>query len=293
LIAVIGDTQATLQLERLFLRREQNDPHCARLLQKIAASRPDLLVHLGDMVAKGSRRKDWARFDRMMAPIHEATIPVLPVIGNHDLWGREDSAWRNLHIRFRALGRSCWYDQRHGPLHLIVLDSNLSRLPAAGRTEQAAWFEAKLSQADGDDGTAGVVVFAHHPPFTNSRATGDDLDVQKHFVKPFLSSRKSLAFIAGHTHAYERFQKDGKSFIVSGGGGGPRVRLHEGADARHADLFQSKSPRPLHYLVLRPLIGCLQVTAQGLDEDARGMTVLEEFSILYDQARRTVESTHE
>src|ERR1700677_1224965 len=100
MIAVIGDTQPTLPIERLFLRRERNDPQCARLIQDIAASKPDLLVHLGDMVAKGSRGQDWARFDRLMAPLHEAAIPILPVLGNHELWGRETSAWRNFRLRF-------------------------------------------------------------------------------------------------------------------------------------------------------------------------------------------------
>jgi 3',5'-cyclic AMP phosphodiesterase CpdA len=265
MIAVIGDTQRTLLLERL-LGREQNDPDRSRLVQEIARLKPELLVHLGDLVANGARQDNWASFDRLVAPLHDAHIPILPVLGNHDRWGNDGRAMRHFRSRFPWFPQCGWYTRRHGPLRLVWLDSNRDRMTEQNWLEQARWFQQTLADADLDGGTAGVVVFAHHPPYTNSRRTGDAIEVQQAFVDAFSASRKTLAFIAGHTHAYERFVKRNKTYIVSGGGGGPRARLRHGSSARHVDAFDGPSPRPFHFLTLLQVRKGLQVEARGMDK---------------------------
>lgn len=57
--------------------------------------------------------------------------------------------------------------------------------------------------------------------------------------------------ISGHAHAYEHFVEQGVQFVVSGGGGGPRVKLREGSRARE-DRFEGPSPRPFHYQAVEP-----------------------------------------
>ena len=74
--------------------------------------------------------------------------------------------------------------------------------------------------------------------------------------------------ITGHVHSYERFERDGKAFIVSGGGGGPRAALEVGSDRRHADdLYEGPSLRSFHYLSVAPLQGGVAIEAIGLRED--------------------------
>src|SRR3954447_25760884 len=80
MIAVVGDTQRTLWYERAFLRREQNDRERRLGLRDVAAARPELLVHLGDAVAVGASRRDWRRFDDLLAPVTADGVPVLPVV---------------------------------------------------------------------------------------------------------------------------------------------------------------------------------------------------------------------
>jgi hypothetical protein len=73
--------------------------------------------------------------------------------------------------------------------------------------------------------------------------------VQRDIVPPFLAARKTIAMLAGHVHSYERFARDGKTFVVSGGGGGPRARLASLTRRRHADdLFAGPPLRALHFL---------------------------------------------
>jgi hypothetical protein len=205
-IAVVGDTQRTLPVERL-IGREQNDAERARLVAAIAGERPDLLVHLGDAVAVGSSAADWAYFDRLMAPVRDAGIAVLPVFGNHDYWGFRPIATAAFGSRFPSPGESRWYSRQHGGLRLVWLDSNRRKLSADDWARQRRWFEDELDDADRDPGTRAALVFCHHPPYTNSTATGDEADVQEAFLPAFFASRKAVAMVTGHAHAYERFER--------------------------------------------------------------------------------------
>ena len=125
-----------------------------------------------------------------------------------------------------------------------------------------------------------MLVLLHHPPFTNSRVTSDALHVQRDFVPPFSRSAKTLAMISGHVHNYERFLRDGKTFLVAGGGGGPRAPLIEGARRRHADdLFPGGRIRAFHYLRFRPAGPALEVEVRGLEKDGSGFDTMERFEL--------------
>jgi hypothetical protein len=75
----------------------------------------------------------------------------------------------------------------------------------------------------------------HHAPYTNSSLVSDAIDVRQAFVPAFFASRKTRAMVTGHAHGYERFVREGKTFIVTGGGGGPRFPLLQGGERRHPD----------------------------------------------------------
>jgi hypothetical protein len=71
----------------------------------------------------------------------------------------------------------------------------------------------------------------------------------------------------------------GRTFLVSGGGGGPRVRLLEGARQRHQDLFAGGSPRPFHYLLVEVGSTGLVVSARGLGRGEQQARVLDRFEM--------------
>jgi hypothetical protein len=125
-----------------------------------------------------------------------------------------------------------------------------------------------------------VLVLLHHPPFTNSRVTSDAIHVQRDLVPPFAGASKTLAMISGHVHNYERFVREGKTFLVAGGGGGPRAPLREGARRRHADdLFAGGRLRAFHYLRFRPGREALEVEVRGLEKDGTGFDTMEGFDL--------------
>jgi hypothetical protein len=278
-LAVMGDLQETLWVERLLLREDEAGA-AARLLADVAREKPGLLVLLGDLVAVGSSQSDWRRLDAVLAGVRAAGIPALAVLGNHEYWGSTDTMLRLAAARFPELGRGRWYTRMHGPLGLIFLDSNRSELGDEAWARQGRFLSEVLRAMDGDARVKGIVVFDHHPPFTNSTVTSDEEAAQA-FVGPFRASRKTLAFVSGHAHAYERFAEGGRTFVVSGGGGGPRVRLLEGARRRHVDLVAGGSPRPFHYLLLEPGPSGVEVAVRGLPRGDAKVTVVDRFRLPY------------
>lgn len=261
-IVVLGDTQRTTFPERLLLGREQNERARRALIAKLVREeRPAFVVHLGDLVSCGAIADEWRYFDRLTAPLTALGIRIRPVLGNHDYWGPRAMALRHARRRFPELAPRTFTALRHAELGLLWLDSNLMGDAAA---EQLRWFEAALDGYEQDPAVRGVLAFAHHPPFSNARRPERPSPTLAGLLEPFCAAGKTLALLSGHVHGYERFQLRGKTFIVSGGAGGPRVRYRTGADARHPPAYATADgkARAFHYLVL-------QATADQLSFDVK------------------------
>jgi 3',5'-cyclic AMP phosphodiesterase CpdA len=277
--AVVGDLQRTSRAE---FWKESNPEERHRLVAEIAARGPDFVVGLGDLVFHGSSRRDWNGFDALTAPLCAAAVPILPVLGNHEYWARRGPALRNAFARFPRLAASRWYAETYGSLRLLFLDSNESAVGAAAWRLEAGWLDAELARADAEEAVKGVVVFAHHPPYTNSTVTGDELHVRRAFVPPFAAAKKTIAMVCGHVHSYEHFVRGGKTFLVAGGGGGPRVRLARGAARRHADdVFDGPDVRHFHFLLCTPGASGLDVEVVGLEKGSNTFFPLARFALAW------------
>jgi len=93
-----------------------------------------------------------------------------------------------------------------------------------------------------------IIVACHHPPFTNSRVVSPSEESRARFAEPFLRFNKIRLFFSGHAHAYERFQVEGKQFVVSGGGGGPRHSVRANLErGLFQDAFNGPELRFFHF----------------------------------------------
>lgn len=264
---LVGDLQTTSMLE---FWREENDVERSLLVKKIASARPAFVVMLGDLVSNGSSASAWVDFDDLCAPIRDARIPVLAVPGNHEYWlfrGGLDHYF----ARFPHLARRSYYEATYGPLRLLFLNSNKTALEASVWASQLRFYREALARADADSSVRGVLVLLHHPPYTNSTVTGDEAHVKREIVPAFFEAKKTLAMITGHVHSYEHFYRNGKTFLVSGGGGGPRAELALGERRRHADdLFDGPGIRAFHYLNVKPSTAGLSIDVVALVQSDDG-----------------------
>jgi len=280
-LAIVGDLQQTSFLETL-IKREQNDFERKEIVQAIVKENPAGLILLGDAVFNGSDKNDWKFFDELFQPIKKANIPIYPVLGNHEYWGRNSNALNNAYIRFPILNPAAsgqhWYSEIFGALALIFLDSNKDEMSDEDWDNQKEWFESAVNYFNADPEVKGILIFLHHPPYTNSTVTGDEYEIQKAFLNTFNNSTKTLAMVSGHAHTYERFCINNKMFIVSGGGGGPRVTLNRGKNC-HPDLCTIPSPRPFNYLLLNQNEDGIIITVKGVDKGCTDFYTIEEFAL--------------
>ena len=277
-LAIVGDTQRVLPIERLAFGRETNDAGRTAIANAILSESCDAIVHLGDLVGAVGSTSDWARFDADYPPSALSARTVHICRGNHDCGGFWMGNPREFNRRYPdCIGQLRHYTLEH--LRIILLDTNHDAVSADGWRRQIDTFEQVLGDSESDPAIQHVLVFGHHPPFTNGRWHKPSQPVKDAFVASFLRCRKARIFFAGHVHGYERFSVEGRYFIVSGGGGGPRfAHLHGSRQRRTADIDIS-DPNPLHYIVLEAAPAAISARVRGLDDQAARWIELDHFEI--------------
>jgi hypothetical protein len=212
---IIGDTQRNPEVTR----------KCA---DGIFALRPNLTIHLGDVVDDGHAKQQWL-YD-LFEPCARlfSQVPTFPVIGNHE----QNAHW--YYDYFHLPPPEYCYTFTCGNAQFFMIDSNKD---CRAGSEQYQWLEQALAASK-----ATWKFTAHHHPCFSS----DEDDYGDHLAgkpgKPFTHGDPrvrdlvglyekhgvDIAF-AGHIHSYERTwpilqmsinQAKGVRYIVSGGGGG-------------------------------------------------------------------------
>jgi hypothetical protein len=272
---VVGDLQSTMAVE---VWRESNDAERRRLLPELARRNPAFVVMVGDLVSWGSSTSQWREFDENTKGLRSRAIAVLPVPGNHEYFGGAELGLYFAH--FPGIGGQRWYERRYGPLALVFLDSNAADLDASAWDKQRTWYESALDRLEQDENVRGILVFLHHAPVTNSSVVDDDAHVLETFVPAFLKKAKTLAMVTGHAHGYERFARQGKAFIVTGGGGGPRSDLRQGEKRRHSDdLFRGPALRHFNFVEFNVETKALHVAVVGLPKGETTFCQMETFDL--------------
>ena len=212
-LAIVGDTRADNTLP-------------TGVLDAVAAERPDLIVHTGDLVANGADPEWQVFFDASAALL--ASAPLAPVPGEHDLvpWGDRFAQL------FGGSGAGRAYALDLGAVHLALLDSTVSL------ADQAAWLESDLAGAEAR-GARQLYVVMHWGPWTGGAAGTAALAA----VVPVARRHAVKAILSGHENLYEHGVADGLHYFVSGGAGATIDR------AVHKPTTVTSRALP-HYLML-------------------------------------------
>lgn len=138
-------------------------------------------------------------------------VPAFPASGNHDYHTRSAAVFRevfDLPTNGGPGGWERWYSFDWGPVHMVVLDTELVG------AEQAEWLEADLADTEQPWRIA-----AYHRPAYSSGAHGSDPAVREAF-SPIFEAEGVQLVLAGHDHHYERTTaQNGVTYVLTGAGG--------------------------------------------------------------------------
>lgn len=257
---VIGDTQSQGQVAR-------------RVADLAYEHRPNLLLHAGDLVSTGSARSDWTHYFFVHLGPLLSTVPMMPVLGNHE----QDARYYYDYMSLPEPER--WYSFRYGDAEFFMIDGNRD---LAQGSEQLAWLEGAL----GASRAAWRFAVLHQPPWTSDSddygatdqgpSTRGDTNVRN--IVALLERHGVDICFSGHVHDYERtfpilgdrvvpHEEGGVVYITAAGGGGHL----EDFDPSNTWFGHKKVRR--HHLVYVALHGP-HLELQAIDEDGRLFDVL-------------------
>ncbi len=171
----------------------------------------DLAINVGDVVTNGGVYSQWVI--EYLYPTRNLlrNTPSYISIGNHEA----DSYWFDNY--FAQPGNEHWFSTRFGPGYLIFMDTNRLYLPL---TEQYMWLYDELSSSAAQS-APWLLVFHHHPPYSEGWDSPgyDGEENVRNFLVPLYELFDVDIVFAGHTHDYERGEKDGVAHVITGGGG--------------------------------------------------------------------------
>lgn len=275
-ILFLSDTQAPMWVERLVLRAHQNTKATIAIFNEIVRLKPTVLYWLGDIVSLGYRNNKWRIIDQFLASCTAVGTAVYAIMGNHDVMGRPRKGAKNFQQRFPEHSPT-GYVKITDAIGVVMLNSNFGILSIADLVKQQTWYEQTLKELDDNPDVKVVIVTCHHAPYSNSKLVGSSKLVQQRFVPCYVKSQKGRLFITGHSHAFERYQFEGKTFLVIGGGGGLRQPLNV-SPGRLPDLATDYKPL-FHYLSVRREDDGLVLTSHCLKNDFSGFSVGYQFAI--------------
>lgn len=245
---------------------EAANPRARRaLVAKIAEEHPDALLLTGDVPYRGTNPNDYREYEAETTAWRTEKLRVYPVLGNHELSGKQpDDPLKNWWGAFPELDRRRWYSVALGSrIYFLGLDSNSDLTPGSG---QRAWLEDQIAHLPKT--VEFVFVVLHHPPVADIQTlfeVSHNPRPNEIALRDYLSTvapRSHARFIvaAGHIHNYERFEVNGVTYLVSGGGGAHPYPVQR----TPPDQYQGTDFPIFHYILFRLEQGKLDATMYKL-----------------------------
>ena len=210
--AVISDTHIRA------LSGDQSSPYAVNekangraryAVQLIAAQRPDLIIHLGDMVHPLPHMAAYLPASEEAKKIfHPIASGLHFVPGNHDIGDKPSLVSPAGAPDETSLGRygevfgNSHYAFKHRDVNFVVMNSSLVNTRSEAEKAQRQWLEATLRAVKGEK----TYLFSHYPPFICS---ADEEDHYDNYAEPGRSWLLELvaetgveAVFSGHVHHF-------------------------------------------------------------------------------------------
>jgi hypothetical protein len=219
------------------------------LAQKVGEEKPDLLLLTGDMPFHGSEQEDWKIYFQETALWTQERLRIYPTIGNHEGLFDPRAGLRNYFAAYPQIDHHEWYSVQLGNIYLITLDSSTFLDPG---WPQRRWLESQLAHLPP---SADFVFFLFHVPLVSDLQTAfmlgipaPDTLVLRHYLEAqAAASHAKFVIFNGHIHNYERFEMNGITHVITGGGGARPYPIFIRGDQ---DLYRARTYPNFHYLVI-------------------------------------------
>jgi hypothetical protein len=219
------------------------------LAERIAAEHPQAVLLTGDMPYTGSDPADWKVFQEETSSWHNQRILELPATGNHEIRGDRVKGINNYLANFPSIANRRYYSALMGSVEVISLDCNMATTPSS---PQGRWFAEQLNHVPSQ---VEFLFILYHIPWMADRQsqifvglpTPQALSLRNILEARLNAIRAKVVVFNGHIHNYERFERRGVEYVVTGGGGAePYPVLFRG----RSDLYQDSGFPVYHYVTL-------------------------------------------
>ena len=218
-------------------------------------SEVDFMIHVGDVHQGSGDYYDNVYFKPYRNILKN--INVFTSLGNHDVITDNGAVYLDdFYLPSNNPEETeRYYSFRWGNAYFICLDTNSNYTPGS---QQHSFLLDALNSEERRAATW-TFIYAHHPPFTEywTNYFGDE-NVQNHLVPVFESYEVDMV-MNGHTHSYERGEKEHVHYLVSGGGGG-------NLDDYFIDYDHISFSRAVHHFTRIDVDGA-QLTVRAIDEN--------------------------
>lgn len=202
-VGVFGDTQNN-EFNEQFQKT-------AGIAGRLAEVRPDLTLHMGDMVNNGSVTADWLSFLKAAEPL-VATSPLMLTLGNHDIENAKGPGFQRPFPSFEGIfslpGNGTDYSFDYGNVHFVCLFSGVAPLAAengllryGAGSQERSWLEKDLASAGKNQHTDWIIVFVHYPPYSFGWS---NVKRWQETIAPVFDQYGVDLCLSGHRHVYER-----------------------------------------------------------------------------------------
>lgn len=219
------------------------------LAQRVARENPQVLLLTGDMPFTGASPVDWQDFQNETASWRSQNILQLPTTGNHEAYGGRDQGMANYRANFPDIDGHLYYSALLGSVEVISLDCTADPRETA---TQERWFATQLDHLPEQ---AEFLMILYHMPWLADRQSQLFVHLptpEANILHNILETRQShiqakVLVLNGHIHNYERFERRGVEYVVTGGGGAePYPLLFRG----RGDLYRDLGFPVFHYLTI-------------------------------------------
>jgi acid phosphatase type 7 len=190
------------------------------LAEKVGTEHADAMLITGDVPFHGSDPRDWKVFEQEASSWARGPR-VYPTIGNHELRLKPGPGQVNWAAAFPHLEGNGFYSVLLGNVFIVNLNSVEPMWPVG---QQADWLRGQLDHIPAQ---VDFVIFSMHIPliadtqseFIANIPSPDSVVLRRYLEARAVTARQKFIAVYGHIHNYERFEYNGITHIISGGGG--------------------------------------------------------------------------